>query len=308
MNMNNWIDHLHHPLVFAGFGLFLFALIIKPLFLNNKKLPGTAIERLLRRAMILLFLLAAMAIAGGIALNWKATPEAMPEKVGSPNLGLQMQQYEERLKKVEQQLLAKQASGTVTDEQERRLLEAQLKGVQEKLANLQQSYKEKTQLLQETYAELKQFKGRLPEARLAKAEENILKGDTEAAEQVFDEVVDKEGESVALAAYQSGQLAEGRLDYTKAMQRYTKAVALEEDNPDYLLAAGKMACTLTDYDRAQEWLTKMPNDMSDDQISDFVDLAVQLLHDTGRYREMGIIITINLGLRALQEKIDWKLV
>jgi hypothetical protein len=41
-NMNEWITHLQHPLVLAGFGLFVFALIIKPLFLNSKKLTGPA--------------------------------------------------------------------------------------------------------------------------------------------------------------------------------------------------------------------------------------------------------------------------
>jgi hypothetical protein len=66
-----WIEHLRHPLVLAGFGLFVFALIIKPLFLSSKQLNGTAVERLLHKAMILLFILAAMAVAGGLALNWK---------------------------------------------------------------------------------------------------------------------------------------------------------------------------------------------------------------------------------------------
>lgn len=66
-----WIEHLRHPLVLAGFGLFVFALIIKPLFLSSKKLNGTAVERLLHKGMILLFILAAMAIAGGLALSWK---------------------------------------------------------------------------------------------------------------------------------------------------------------------------------------------------------------------------------------------
>ena len=108
-SMNTWIEHLNHPLVLAGFGLFLFALLLRPLFLNNKKLTGTATERLLSKGMILVFILALLAIIGGIALSWKSTPEAVPEKTGSSNLGLQMQQYEERLKKLEQQLLAKQA-------------------------------------------------------------------------------------------------------------------------------------------------------------------------------------------------------
>ncbi len=70
-SMNTWIEHLHHPLVFAGFGLFIFALLLRPLFLNNSKLTGTATERLLHRGMILAFILALLAIIGGISLNWK---------------------------------------------------------------------------------------------------------------------------------------------------------------------------------------------------------------------------------------------
>ena len=70
-NISIWIEHLRHPLVLVGFALFVFALIIKPLFLNNSKLTGTATERLLRRAMLLLFLLAATAVVGGMTLSWK---------------------------------------------------------------------------------------------------------------------------------------------------------------------------------------------------------------------------------------------
>ena len=70
-SMSVWIEHLHHPLVFAGFGLFLLALLLRPLFLNNKKLTGTATERLLSKGMILIFILALLAIIGGITLNWQ---------------------------------------------------------------------------------------------------------------------------------------------------------------------------------------------------------------------------------------------
>lgn len=93
-NIQLWITHLHHPLVLAGFGLFLFALIIKPLFLNNSKLTGTATERLLRRAMILLFLLAAMAVAGGIALSWKSSKgeEIAPQNSGDKTAAATVEQ------------------------------------------------------------------------------------------------------------------------------------------------------------------------------------------------------------------------
>lgn len=81
-NMNNWIEHLHHPLVFAGFGLFLFATVIKLILLNSGKFNGTAKERVMSRGMYLAFILALSAVIGGIALSWKATtPEASPNPV-----------------------------------------------------------------------------------------------------------------------------------------------------------------------------------------------------------------------------------
>jgi hypothetical protein len=70
-NISIWIKHLRHPLVLAGFALFVFALIVKPLFLNITNLSGAEAEQLLRLAMLLLFILAATAVAGGIALNWQ---------------------------------------------------------------------------------------------------------------------------------------------------------------------------------------------------------------------------------------------
>ncbi|CAK8716460.1 hypothetical protein GMJAKD_05635 [Candidatus Electrothrix aarhusensis] len=225
-SMNNWIEHLHHPLVFAGFGLFIFALLLRPLFLNNSKLTGTATERLLHRGMILVFILALLAIIGGIALNWKATPEAAPKPVVKPTVSEGIQQYEERLRAVEQQLLAVQASGTVTDDKKLHLLEVQLKGVRKKKVNLQTSYEEELKRRKAADKALVEMKGQLPDARIASAQKILAQGDTKAAEKVFDEVVDKEGKSVALAAYQSGQLAEGRVDYPQGYAPVQKSGVL----------------------------------------------------------------------------------
>lgn len=65
------------------------------------------------------------------------------------------------------------------------------------------------------------------------------------------------GRAAAAAAFQSGKLAEDRLDYAKTLRQYRKAVAVEENNPDYLLAAGKMARKMADYKQAQEWLERL---------------------------------------------------
>ncbi|MCI5226324.1 MAG: hypothetical protein D3918_06600 [Candidatus Electrothrix sp. AX2] len=282
-SVNNWIEHLQHPLVLAGFGLFIFALLLRPLFLNNKKLSGTAIERLLSKGMILVFILALLAIIGGVALNWK------PSTSGN---ALTIEQYRKDL----------------LEQYERYSQEKQKREeIEQKLIHLEESYQKKQQLLKESQKKLQQMVGVLPKEQLNKAEKQLAQGKTELAEQLFDRVAEETGQAAAQALLQSGRLAEDRLDYAKAMRQYKKAVALDENNPDYLLTAVRMACTLADYDRAQEWLTKMPNDMSNDQIFDFIDLSIELLHDTGRYREINELIVINLGFKALQRKIDWKI-
>ncbi|CAK8717651.1 hypothetical protein GKODMF_09240 [Candidatus Electrothrix gigas] len=81
-SVSKWIEHLHHPLVFAGFGLFLLALLLRPLFLNNKKISGAGMERLLSRGMILIFVLALLSIIGGVTLL-NSTGNKQQDKVAS---------------------------------------------------------------------------------------------------------------------------------------------------------------------------------------------------------------------------------
>jgi tetratricopeptide (TPR) repeat protein len=57
MNINEWISRLQHPLVWAGFGLFVFALIISLLFTFT------------RMGMIFLFVVSAFMILAGFLLS-----------------------------------------------------------------------------------------------------------------------------------------------------------------------------------------------------------------------------------------------
>ncbi|MCI5220877.1 MAG: hypothetical protein D3914_17195 [Candidatus Electrothrix sp. LOE2] len=87
-NINTWIEHLHYPLVFAGFGLFIFATVIKLILLNSEKLNGTAKERVMTRGMYLAFILALLAIIGGVALNWNQAEQ----NYGSQTTGATVEQ------------------------------------------------------------------------------------------------------------------------------------------------------------------------------------------------------------------------
>ncbi len=147
----------------------------------------------------------------------------------------------------------------ILQEERRRffLKEQKRQAVKAKLADIEKSYAEKLRLLEETHGKLEQMKCCLPEMQIEKARASLLNGDSTEAEQVFDAVAEDAGRAAAAAAFQSGKLAEDRLDYAKALRQYRKAVAVEEDNPDYLLAAGKMARKMADYKQAQEWLERL---------------------------------------------------
>ncbi len=240
-------------------------------------------ERLLHKGMNFAFALALLAIAGGLLLSWKSSGKAGASEgkgtkpaaaapgsqavnsgvnqtlainntgggsiqVGNVtatvnNYGLTKEQYEEGQNKLLDELAAKLQNA---DAGQRALLERQLQAVQEKLADTEKSYAEELEKRKSADEALAQMKGQLPDEQLKQAKLKLAQGETAAAEKAFDAVVDKEGGAVALAAYQSGQLAEGRLDYDKALRQYKKAVALEENKPEYLNAASEMARTMAD--------------------------------------------------------------
>ncbi|CAK8711535.1 hypothetical protein GCAAIG_00825 [Candidatus Electronema halotolerans] len=173
----------------------------------------------------------------------------------SVSYGLDEERVKAMLEQQQEELFRKlRESGFAADDGERRLLEQQLQAVSAKLADIERSYNEELARRKAADKVLAQLRGQLPEAQIEQAQASLRQGDTAAARQVFHAVADKAGAAVALAAFQLGQMAEGDLEYTEAMRQYKKAAALEEDNPEYLLAAGKMARKLAQYRQAQEWL------------------------------------------------------
>lgn len=206
MNVDKWIGALQHPLVLAGFGLFLFASLIKPLFLNNKKLTGTAMERLLVRGMNFAFVLALLAVAGGLLLSWKSSGKASadegkgtkpaaersegnqpisvnntgPGTIVVSAYGLTKEQYEEGQNKLLDELAAKLQNA---DAGQRVLLERQLQSVQEKLADIKKSYEEELKKRKAADEALAQMKGHPPDEQLKQANVKLEQGETDAEEE-----------------------------------------------------------------------------------------------------------------------------
>ncbi|MGX9725753.1 MAG: tetratricopeptide repeat protein [Candidatus Electronema sp. VV] len=84
-------------------------------------------------------------------------------------------------------------------------------------------------------------------------------------------------------------MAEGRLDYDKALRQYKKAVTLEENNPDYLYAVGEMAWIMGEYKQAEDWcvrLLKIREQGKDDaKLGIALNNLAALYYGQGRYLE-----------------------
>ncbi len=219
------------------------------------------------------------------------------------NIGITLPKYEEGLRRQEKRLRKEITESIQRDEREKlKRLELKRKFLEEKLTSLNQSYEEEKQVRASAIEALEQFREELPAGQIEKAEEELRSGNKEIAEQLFDSIVEKGAKQVALAAYQSGQLAESRLDFTKAITQYQKAVTLEDNDPDYLLAAGVMARTLGDYPTALKWLEKVMQ-FHQNQGKETIDLAsaqhelAWVYVDIGRYDEAELLYKRSLKIK-----------
>ena len=263
-NLNVWITQYQQPVLLVCYGLLLVSLLLK---CGERK---GRLPHLLAIVIVLAMLPVAylgkadkavwipalgmmLTAALTVVLAWK-TLAGSGQAENKPD---GMQQYEEELKKLRQQILDLQASGSMADDKQRQLLEAQLQAVQEHLTDIRESWKEEQLRRKAADEALDQMKCQMPDARIEKAQVSLRQGDTKAAKETFAEVRKQAGKTAALAAHHEGKLAEGEVNYAEAMELYRTAALLEKDNPDYLLAAGKMARKLAEYKQAQEWLERL---------------------------------------------------
>ena len=252
-----WISQYQQPLLLACYSLLALTLLLK-CGERKGRLPHLIFFLILFVMAAVIFLAKddpAIWIPAAIALLTVAAPTALSWKPADKPDG--MRQYEEELKTLRQQILDLQASGSMADDKQRQLLEAQLQGVQEHLTDIRESWKEEQLRRKAADEALDQMKCQMPDARIEKAQVSLRQGDTKAAKETFAEVRKQAGKAAALAAHHEGKLAEGEVNYAEAMELYRTAALLEKDNPDYLLAAGKMARKLAEYKQAQEWLERL---------------------------------------------------
>src|SRR5262249_12521506 len=141
-----------------------------------------------------------------------------------------------------------------TVEAEKRALEAESKGVTDRLTNLQSSYDGLVQKLAEANAALEAFAPLISKDAFEQAQAMLSGGDVLGAERRFVEIADtvrkiKEKADVveARAIVEAGKLAQERIDWRAAYAHYARAARLQPSNWQYTQRAGTLARMMGDY-------------------------------------------------------------
>ena len=137
---------------------------------------------------------------------------------------------------------------------EKRALEAESKGIADRLTDVQASYDELLQKLAEAIAALEAFAPLISNEIFEQAQAMLSRGDVRGAEGKFVEIADavrkirgRADEAEARAIFQAGQLAEQQIDWRTAFAYYGRAARLQPGRWDYADRAGNLAREIGNY-------------------------------------------------------------
>jgi len=197
------------------------------------------------------------------------------EEIAAPALPtLTIEIYETRLREREseqQEALARAIANQ--DNITRDHVQIELVAVTDRIALLEDSYKEEMAWRQAALEALRDIAPDADDETLKTLQDELSSGETVQSEKLFQEVADQKGENAALAAFHGGRLAEARVDLYLALERYQQAVELDDSNSEYLKAAGVMARKLYRYRDARPLLEKLVK-LLESQAPDSVELAL----------------------------------
>jgi tetratricopeptide (TPR) repeat protein len=153
---------------------------------------------------------------------------------------------EQRIDEIKEQLADKDADNEV--------LKAELRDLQAKLDNREQHFQQRVQALVSAEQSLRELQLELPEKKFNEALVALQSGDTSKVDQLLAQV-EADNEKYLLhaakAAYQRGLIANNEIRYDDASVHFTRAVALDPDNADYLNQAAILRDTMGLYQEAE---------------------------------------------------------
>jgi tetratricopeptide (TPR) repeat protein len=246
-----------------------------------------------------------------------AEPESEPERDEAAGLAFTEASYTAWLSALDVERRGRLAQ-VAGQESKRSDIQRELVVINDRLARLSESFKAEVALRAAALSTLDQFRDQVGRSTWQAARQALQQGDCRLAEALFDGQIDSDGPGDGEAAFMSGQLAESRVAMRKAMKRYEQAVTLDQDNPQYLRAAGVMARRLYRYREAVHWLTALVRRLreADAEVSVDTALAMRELAYTyvvsGQYKKAGplykqamTVLARHLGPEHPEMALSW---
>jgi tetratricopeptide (TPR) repeat protein len=196
-----------------------------------------------------------IAAGGNVSANASGGGTAIVA-TGNVVVGITLEQYEAGLKRKEQETRAELAQANAADKDKIALLEKELTDVQAQLKNPEAALEEYKNKLAHASQALDDLKQQIPHEQIKQAQQDLAKGQSGDAEELFKKVLSQGQEKAAESAYQLAQLAYGRIDYAAAYQYFKEAADLQPDNSLYLNEAADIAFTVGRYREAEPLLQR----------------------------------------------------
>ena len=225
------------------------------------------------------------------------------------NVGISMQEYEERLKRRESEVTERLGEAHDREKSNR---EAELAVLREKLLDIETAYGLNIAELSKRIKGLEQLNGQVPNQLLEKAKDALIKGDDKAAKKIFEQIDNQSDPVIEVAAESKNQqagIAVADVRYRDALDLYIRAAQLMPDNATYNAAASTMLRILGEYDKALEYLGRALDINIKDLGEDHLDMAVsyrglgRIWHEKGDYDKAVEYFekSLDINIKALGE-------
>jgi tetratricopeptide (TPR) repeat protein len=233
---------------------------------------------------------------------------------------MSMEEYGERLNRLEEkQRVALAEAIASNDEQRRDQLQRELVLMNDRLALLADHYVEEMAIYQQVLDTLARLQAQEPSSGLVQAIEELQKGQIAAAALFLDELSEQPHPLAVQASFLRGQLAECQVDLQKAMACYRRALAAMPNTAQYLRATGLMARNLYLYQEALGLLESYVQCIRESHGSDAKALALaqrELAYTyvlSGQYQKAGplykesmTVLAQKLGQDHPEMAISWQ--
>ena len=211
---------------------------------------------------------------------------------GDINIGLSPAEFEEWRRKLKDEAITELslefAKEKQADQDKITALELKIKKAEADLRSPEEASAKYNATLVNADQSLQDIAPDVPEEVLTQARESLIKGDTANAEQLFEQALGTDTKRAAEAAFQLGELALSRIDYTKARRYYLEAARLQPDNPDYVNKAGRINHEMGRYPEARSLYEKALAIREKTLGPNHPDVAVSLNNLAGLYHDLGL--------------------